>query len=95
MPSLGDEYLVSYDIACRKRWRRVFRLLQGYGEWVQLSVFRCRLDKRRHARMVAELRETIDADEDRLLIARLDEENLLASSGSEVLSRMDGRALVL
>ena len=29
MPSPGSDYLLSYDIACGKRWRRVFRLLQG------------------------------------------------------------------
>lgn len=78
MPHPEDEYLVSYDIACPKRWRRVFRLLQGYGEWVQLSVFRCRLDTRRRARMAEELREATDIDEDRLLIARLDDEQQLA-----------------
>ena len=73
MPSRGNDYPVSYDVACRKRWQRVFRLLQDYGKWVQLSVFRCRLDRRR-VRMAAELEELIDAGEDRLLIARLDDE---------------------
>jgi CRISPR associated protein Cas2 len=37
----GDEnlYIVAYDIASPSRWRRVFRIMEGYGEWVQLSVF--------------------------------------------------------
>lgn len=102
MPSPGNEYLVSYDIACPKRWRRVFRLLQGYGEWAQLSLFRCRLDARRHARMAAELRELIDTGEDRLLIARLDEEALTEASTPEAEStpprpgaRTNGRAIIL
>ena len=89
------EYLVSYDIACRKRWRRVFRLLQGYGEWMQLSVFRCRLDSRRHARLVAELNETIEAGEDRLLIARLEDETLSTAKTPGVNPKLNGRALVL
>ena len=95
MASPGNEYLVSYDIACRKRWRRVFRLLQGYGEWIQLSVFRCRLDSRRRARMAAELDELMDADEDRLLIARLDEDELPALNEAQPASRANGRALIL
>ena len=95
MPSPGNEYLVSYDVACRKRWRRVFRLLQGYGAWVQLSVFRCRLDVRRRARMAAELHELLDADEDRLLIARLDEEESPASKEVCNAPQVSGRALIL
>lgn len=86
---------MSYDIACRRRWRRVFRLLQGYGEWVQLSVFRCRLDPRRRARMARELAELTDAGEDRLLIARLDEEDLPASEEVRPSARTNGRALIV
>ena len=91
-----NEYLVSYDIACPKRWRRVFRLLQGYGEWVQLSVFRCRLDSRRRARMASELHELVDAGEDRLLIARLDEEEAPGSAAeTRSPARTIGRALIV
>lgn len=71
MPAVEDEYLVAYDVACRKRWRQIFRLLHGYGTRVQLSVFQCRLDRHRHARMKAELEAVADKDEDRLLIARI------------------------
>ena len=40
-------YVVAYDIADQKRWRRVFKAMHGYGEWLQLSVFQCRLSRRR------------------------------------------------
>ena len=32
--AVGDEhhYLVTYDIRDDKRWRRVFRLMKGFGE---------------------------------------------------------------
>lgn len=46
-------YIVAYDISDTKRWRRVFKLMKGYGEWVQLSVFQCRLSRQRHAELVA------------------------------------------
>ncbi|MBI4756029.1 MAG: CRISPR-associated endonuclease Cas2 [Betaproteobacteria bacterium] len=46
-------YIITYDIADPKRWRRVFKLMNAYGEWVQLSVFQCRLSRRRHAELIA------------------------------------------
>jgi len=46
-------YIVAYDISDVKRWRRVFKLMKGYGQWLQLSVFQCRLSRRRHAELVA------------------------------------------
>lgn len=44
-------YLVAYDIADPKRWRRVFSVMEGFGEWLQLSVFQCRLSVQRHAEL--------------------------------------------
>ena len=54
-----DEHLfiVTYDISDPKRWRAIFSLMNGYGEWLQLSVFQCRLTRRRHAELVATLDE--------------------------------------
>ena len=26
-------YIVSYDISNDRRWRRVFKLMRGYGQW--------------------------------------------------------------
>jgi len=63
--------VVAYDIADRRRWRRVFRLLRGFGEWVQLSVFQCRLTKTRRRELEAALAEVIAADEDHVLILDL------------------------
>ncbi|MDO6459082.1 hypothetical protein Q4485_00075 [Granulosicoccaceae sp. 1_MG-2023] len=41
------------------------------GEWVQLSVFQCRLSQRRHQRLRAELENEIRREEDHVLIFRL------------------------
>ena len=46
-------YVVTYDIRDPRRWRRIFRIMKGYGEWVQLSVFQCRLNRQRHAELIA------------------------------------------
>jgi CRISPR-associated protein Cas2 len=61
-------YVISYDISQPRRWRRVFRIMKGYGEWLQLSVFQCRLSKSRVLQLEDALRETMNHDEDHVLI---------------------------
>jgi len=61
-------YLVTYDIGDQRRWRRVFRLMKGYGHWLQLSVFQCRLTARRRADMAAALEGLIEREDDHVLI---------------------------
>ncbi len=61
-------YIVVYDIANPKRWRQVFKVMQGYGAWVQLSVFQCRLSRRRHADLVARLDGMIDHTKDHVVL---------------------------
>jgi CRISPR-associated protein Cas2 len=60
-------YIISYDIADSKRWRRVFKLMEGHGEWLQLSVFQCRLSRRRHAELVSLLDGIIHHDQDHVI----------------------------
>ena len=61
-------YIVTYDIADPKRWRRVFRLMEGFGEWLQLSVFQCRLTAQRHAELIALLDGIIHHDHDHVIL---------------------------
>jgi CRISPR-associated protein Cas2 len=40
MPMIEERlYIITYDISDDRRWRRVFKLMKGYGRWLQLSVF--------------------------------------------------------
>lgn len=64
-------YLVTYDIRDDKRWRRVFKLMKGFGDWLQLSVFQCRLSRRRHAELIALLDGIIKHGDDALLVIDL------------------------
>ena len=64
-------YIIAYDIADQKRWRAIFRLLHGYGEWLQLSVFQCRLSRMRHAELTATLDEIIHHTEDHVILMDL------------------------
>ncbi len=61
-------YIVTYDISDPKRWRAVFRLMHGYGEWLQLSVFQCRLSRRRLAELIATLDEIILDNHDHVIM---------------------------
>lgn len=65
-------WLVSYDIACPRRWRRVFRRLKRRGEPLQLSVFVVRTDAAGAERLAAELARMTDPAADRLLVLPLD-----------------------
>jgi CRISPR-associated protein Cas2 len=70
MAARRDLHLVSYDIRDPKRWRRAYRVLRGYGERIQYSVFRVNGT----AVQIARLRWTLECildPEDALLILRL------------------------
>jgi CRISPR-associated protein Cas2 len=64
-------YIVTYDISDDRRGRRVFRLMQGYGRWLQLSVFQCRLNAQRRADLATRLEAAINAKDDHVLILDL------------------------
>ncbi|MBK8018138.1 MAG: CRISPR-associated endonuclease Cas2 [Betaproteobacteria bacterium] len=64
-------YIVTYDIRDEKRWRRVFKLMHGYGEWLQLSVWQCRLSRKRHAELIALLEGVIRNQEDHIVMLDL------------------------
>jgi len=61
-------YIVTYDIGDPKRWRRVFRIMNGFGEWLQYSVFQCRLSTQRQAELIALLDGIIHHDNDHVLL---------------------------
>lgn len=61
-------YIVTYDIADERRWRAIFKLMHGYGEWLQLSVFQCRLTRVRAIELQARLTLTLHAGEDHVMI---------------------------
>jgi CRISPR-associated protein Cas2 len=68
---MRQAYVVSYDIACPKRLRRVFRIMRGWGDHMQFSVFRCELSPRELVELRAALAATIHHDEDKVLFADL------------------------
>ena len=64
-------YLVSYDIREARRLRRVYRVMRGYGDHVQLSVFLCELSAQQLVELRGKLEAEIAAREDQVLIIPL------------------------
>jgi CRISPR-associated protein Cas2 len=65
---MRNVFLVCYDVCNGKRLKRVYKAMRGYGDHLQLSVFRCELSAKEKAEMVAELSTLIAHDEDQVLI---------------------------
>jgi CRISPR-associated protein Cas2 len=68
---MRSAYIVSYDISDPKRLRNVFKCLYGYGDHIQLSVFRCELTATDKTRLVARLEELIHHGEDQVLVVNI------------------------
>lgn len=64
---MRQAFIVTYDICDPKRLRRVFKIMLGYGEHLQLSVFRCELDKREFVELRNRLSRVVHHDEDQVL----------------------------
>ncbi len=63
--------IVTYDISNPKRLRKVFKAMKGFGQHLQLSVFRCDLTDAERFQMVGELQALIHHDEDQILLIEL------------------------
>ncbi|MHB1654460.1 MAG: CRISPR-associated endonuclease Cas2 [Desulfitobacteriaceae bacterium] len=68
-------YLVCYDIRDPKRWRKCYKLIKGYGERVQYSVFKCYLADKKLAELRWKLTKVLGSD-DSLLIAPVHPEDI-------------------
>ena len=64
-------YLICYDIRDPKRLRQVASVLEGHGERIQYSVFRCWLSASGLERLRWELTEEIVQQEDEVLFIPL------------------------
>lgn len=60
-------FIVTYDISDPKRLRRVYKLMLGWGDHLQLSVFHCELSPREAVELRGELSRVIHHTEDQVL----------------------------
>lgn len=68
---MTNRYYVTYDICDPRRLRRVFQVLKGFGEHVQLSVFCCDLSPREKEALLLDLGSAIQPSEDQVLFIDL------------------------
>lgn len=61
-------YLVSYDIRDDARLRRVAKLLEGYGQRLQYSVFRCRFSPLEMQRLKWELTRITETEDGWMIV---------------------------
>ncbi len=70
MAGRREWYMICYDIREPARWRKAYKLLLGYGQRIQYSIFRCRLTKADMEKLRWELTQGL-ADEDSILFVGL------------------------
>ena len=61
-------YLVTYDVRDDRRLRQVAKLMEGHGERVQYSIFRCRLTATMLERLRWELARIVEPADSILII---------------------------
>ncbi|MCQ2402099.1 MAG: CRISPR-associated endonuclease Cas2 [Lentisphaeria bacterium] len=60
-------FLVSYDVTDDKRRSRIAKLMLGYGERIQQSVFCCQLNPREMLHLKEDIKQLIHPDDDQVL----------------------------
>lgn len=65
---MRTRYIVSYDICHPKRLRLVHKVMVGYGEPLQYSVFCCDLTPSSRIMLIADVSEIIDHREDQVML---------------------------
>jgi CRISPR-associated protein Cas2 len=65
---MRQAYLVTYDISDDRRRAKVFRILRGFGDHLQFSVFRCDLTPSEFTRLRGRLLEAIHSNSDQVLL---------------------------
>lgn len=63
--------LIAYDIANKKRLRKVARLMEEYGVRVQKSVFECRLQPAQVDKLIERVKPKLKPREDRIHLYRI------------------------
>jgi CRISPR-associated protein Cas2 len=64
-------YVVCYDISNDRRRRKLDKLLKGYGQRVQESVFECDLDTNKLVELEEKITRRIEPEDDSVRIYRI------------------------
>jgi len=80
-------YLVCYDIRNPKRLRHVHKVLKGYGEAWQYSVFFCMLKEIDRVRLQSDLEEEMNLKEDQAMLVDLGADEQKAREAANVIGQ--------
>ncbi len=64
-------YLIAYDISDSKRLRQVIKIMEGYGERLQYSVFLCDLSQTELLAWKTDILKTVKNSEDSIVTINL------------------------
>lgn len=64
-------HLIAYDIACPKRYRKIYKAMKGHGDPLQYSVFRCELTDMELECLKMTLWPILNLSKDRVMIVDL------------------------
>ncbi len=84
---MRSRYLVTYDIGDPKRGALIYRLMRGYGDHLQLSVFLCELSRQERIELQARLEPLINHRQDQILFANLGPTDGRSQTAIEALGR--------
>ena len=84
---MRQAYIVTYDVCDPGRLRRVFKTMRGFGQHLQLSVFRCELDAKQLVELKTKLRDIIHATEDQVLLIDIGPADGRAGTAVEALGK--------
>ncbi|RJQ49828.1 MAG: CRISPR-associated endonuclease Cas2 [Desulfobacteraceae bacterium] len=59
-----DRYVIAYDISSNRRRNRLAKLLKGWGQRVNLSVFECEIEKGKFSELREEVLKIIKKNKD-------------------------------
>lgn len=80
-------YLVCYDIRHPRRLRRVHKVLKGYGEAWQFSVFFCVLKEIDRVRLQSDLEQEMNLKEDQAMVVDLGADEKQARAAANVIGQ--------
>jgi CRISPR-associated protein Cas2 len=83
-------YLVCYDIGDDKRLRKVFKIMKGFGEHWQYSIFFCVLRPIDRVQLESELSDVLNHDFDQIMIFDLGDDPDKAKDSMTVLGQSLG-----
>lgn len=61
-------YVIAYDISSDRRRTKVHKVLSGFGQWTQFSVFECHLTAKQHIQLRDRLDKILHLEEDSIRI---------------------------